>query len=141
MEKDKMVEKVCEKMCAVYYDDGGTCSLDGFLCHDDNHCARRQNAKELIDELFPEGSVVLTKEELVKTLESGYVYDTTKGNKINLIEMAREIERKETKREVLKKLNGFRFVMYDEFDDGHEVASWTCDEDDVKRFAKEIGAE
>ena len=46
-----------------------------------------------------EDQVVLTKEELVKTMESGYVYDTTRGNKINLIEMAREIERKKTAKE------------------------------------------
>lgn len=49
-------------------------------------------------------SVILTKEELVKTMESKYVYDTTRGNKINLIEMAREIERKETTTNFFKDL-------------------------------------
>ena len=52
-------------------------------------------------------SIILTKEELVKTMESGYVYDTTKGNKINLIEMAREIERKETAKEILNRINEY----------------------------------
>ena len=52
-------------------------------------------------------SVILTKEELVKTMESGYVYDTTRGNKINLIEMAREIERKETAKEILNRINEY----------------------------------
>lgn len=52
-------------------------------------------------------SVILTKEELVKTIESGYVYDTTRGNKINLIEMAREIERKETAKEILNRINEY----------------------------------
>lgn len=51
-----------------------------------------------------EGAVVLTKEELVKTMESGYVYDTTRGNKTNLIEMAREVERKETATNFFKDL-------------------------------------
>lgn len=53
---------------------------------------------------IPEDAVVLTKKELVKTMESGYVYDTTRGNKINLIEMAREIERKETAKVILNVL-------------------------------------
>lgn len=53
---------------------------------------------------LPEGAVVLTKEELVKTMESGYIYDSTRGNKINIIEMAREIERKETVKEFAEKL-------------------------------------
>lgn len=52
-------------------------------------------------------SIILTKEELVKTMESGYVYDTTRGNKINLIEMAREIERKETAKEILNRINEY----------------------------------
>ena len=52
-------------------------------------------------------SVILTKEELVKTMESGYVYNTTRGNKINLIEMARKIERKETAKEILNKINEY----------------------------------
>lgn len=52
-------------------------------------------------------SIILTKEELVKTMESGYVYDTTRGNKINIIEMAREIERKETAKEILNRINEY----------------------------------
>lgn len=52
-------------------------------------------------------SIISTKEELVKTMESGYVYDTTRGNKINLIEMARKIERKETAKEILNKINEY----------------------------------
>ena len=52
-------------------------------------------------------SIILTKEELVKTIERGYVYDTTRGNKINLIEMAREIERKETAKEILNRINEY----------------------------------
>jgi hypothetical protein len=87
MEKDKMVEKVCEKMCAVYYDDDGTCSLDGVLCRDDKQCVRRQNAKDLIDELFPEGAVVLTKEEI----KSGITY----------YDVVKDIIRKETAKEIL----------------------------------------
>lgn len=54
--------------------------------------------------ILPEGAMILTKEELVKTMESGYVYDTTSGDKINLIEMAREIEREETATEIFSKL-------------------------------------
>lgn len=54
--------------------------------------------------IIPEDVVVLTKEELVKTMESGYVYDTTRGNKINLIEMARKLERKETATNFFKDL-------------------------------------
>lgn len=53
---------------------------------------------------IPEGAVVLTKEELVKMMESGYVYDTTRGNKVNIIQMAREIERKETAKEIMQML-------------------------------------
>ena len=129
MERDKMIESVID-------------CIDGF-----DHKAFYSDfdvekcAKKIISNLFPDGSVVMTKEELVKTMESGYVYDTTKGNKINLIDMAQEQARNETKREVLKKLDGFRFVMYDDEDEEFEVASWTCGEDDVKRFAKEIGVE
>lgn len=51
---------------------------------------------------IPEGAAILTEEELVKTMESGYVYDTTRGNKVNIIEMARKIERKETVKEILQ---------------------------------------
>ena len=78
----------------------------------------------------PDGSVVLTKEEY---------YDLK-----NKVKWAKELGisadkiRKEKEMEILKKLNGFRFVMYDE---GYEVASWTCGEDEVKQFAKEIGVE
>lgn len=65
---------------------------------------------------IPEDAVVLTKEELVKTMESGYVYDTTRGNKINLIEMAREIERKETAKKILILLGkGFDEMKMTEF--------------------------
>lgn len=48
-------------------------------------------------------TALLTEEELVKTMESGYVYATTKGNKTNLIEMAREVERKETAKRIYEK--------------------------------------
>ena len=47
-----------------------------------------------------DGAVVLTKEELIKAVEEGYIYDTTKGNKINIIEMAIEIARKEVVKEI-----------------------------------------
>lgn len=56
---------------------------------------------------FDKDSIILTKEKLVKTMESGYVYDTTRGNKINLIEIAREIERKETAKEILNRINEY----------------------------------
>lgn len=56
---------------------------------------------------IPEGTLVMTKEEFVKTIESGYVYDTTRGNKINIIQMTREIERKETATEILNRINEY----------------------------------
>ena len=62
----------------------------------------------------PEDAVVLTKEELVKTMESGYVYDTTKGNKINLIEMTREIERKETAKRIYEKAKKKKYIDNDD---------------------------
>lgn len=109
----------------------------------------------------PDGAVVLTKEEYerLKALPEK-VHDEMdermkeeiaiekrmgedklerfENNMKNVLEIEKENVRKETETEILKKLNGFRFVMYDE---GYEVASWTCGEDEVKQFAKEIGAE
>lgn len=78
-------------------------------------------------------SIILTKEELVKTIESGYIYDTTRGNKINLIEMARKIERKETAKEVTKKLkNYFEDKLVDEF------GNITTDIDEIKGCIDEL---
>lgn len=66
MKKEKMIEKACYKMCEFYCHDDGTCSLNCKLCHDDKYCLRRQNAKDLIDEIFTDEVVVFTKEELEK---------------------------------------------------------------------------
>lgn len=81
--------------------------------------------------ILPDGAVVLKKEELVKATESGYVYDTTSGDKINIIEMAREIERKETAREILQ-------TLWDEIArDGDDDYARRM----IKNIAKENGVE
>lgn len=99
---------------------------------------RLYGAKALYEDNYrkiPEGAVVLTREELVSTMESGYVYDTTTDGKINIIEMAREIERKETAMEILN----------DIFSDIHRIEigsnQYILTEKDKKRIAKKFGAE
>ena len=106
MEREKMIEEIVSIM--------GEWAIENKMCWNSKH------AESLVKYLMgknvlkiPDNAVVLTKEELVKTMESGYVYDTTRGNKINLIEMAREIERKETAREIIKDLIGHRFAYYE----------------------------
>lgn len=105
MDREKAIEEMAmllckdmchKKVCAT----AGRCAL--------KNCIIREKAALLygfvvrqINSFIPCGAVVLTREELVKTMESGYVYNTTSGDKINLIEMAREIERKENAREIL----------------------------------------
>lgn len=97
-------------------------------------------AIRIVNSIITEGSVVLTKEEYERL--SSYISEERAREIFHEeTEKLKDAIRKKTEREILQKLKGFRFVMYDEFDDGHEVASWTCEEDDVKRFAKEIGAE
>lgn len=102
MEREKMIESVMD--CIDGFDHKAVYSdFDVEKC-----------AKKIISSLFPEGAVVLTKEEFVKTMESGYVYDTTKGNKINLIEMAREIERKETAKRIYEKAKKKKYIDNDD---------------------------
>lgn len=72
---------------------------------------------------------MIDKEELVKTIESGYVYDTTRGNKINLIEMAREIERKETAKKILNRINKYNLDY-----------NWDLKEE-FKKLCKDYGVE
>lgn len=116
MEREKMIEEIAKdihnaKRASDYhcYEDEYTdCKKCKLLKYAENKmCQDAYEACWLIDDGYqkvPEGAIVLTKEELVKTMENGYVYDTTSGNKINFIEMAREIERKETAKEILQTL-------------------------------------
>ena len=126
MEREKMIEEM-EKDLTDKLFKGGV----------------RQLAEDLVMLNYrkvPEGAVVLTKEEYER-LASYISEERAREIFHEETEKLKDAIRKKTKREIVQKLKGFRFVMYDEFDDGHEVASWTCDEDNVKRFAKEIGAE
>ena len=86
MEREKMIEEMV-KIIKKTYEKHGVFNPKWF-------------AEAICDKFFSYGAVVLTKEELVKAVEEGYIYDTTKGNKINLIEMARDVERKEVVKEI-----------------------------------------
>lgn len=96
--------------------------------------------------ILPDGARVLTKEELVKTMESGYVYDTTSGDKINLIEMAREIERKETASKIFSAIDKYSDKCFETVDNGvncepyqtfnyYKFFKW------IVKFAKRFGVE
>ena len=90
-------EKIVEEMVAVM----GEWAIENKMCWNSKHA--ESLSKTLIDNnirKIPDGVVVLTKEELIKAMEEGYIYDTTRGNKINLIEMAREQARKEVVKEI-----------------------------------------
>ena len=95
MEREKEIEEILTAL---------TDKCPSKKCADcENKCLGYGFAMQVYDigcRKIPDGAVVLTKEELVKAVEEGYIYDTTKGNKINIIEMAREIARKETAREI-----------------------------------------
>lgn len=124
MEKDKMIEELSKDIshiCDMQCEQRGCTNCTYYQFGD--KCVAVLVSETLTDKGYrkiPEGAVVLTQEELAKHDEE---------------------VREETKREVLKKLNGFRFAMYDEDEEECEIASWTCGEDDVKQFAKEIGVE
>lgn len=140
MERDKMIEEMTEnglcciacEMCDETLKNGkfvkAECLESGYT----NNCSiSRHVAEAFIDAGYrkvPDGAVVLTQEMAYQ-----YRKDLTK------VQYLKDEIRKETERDILKKLNGFRFVRYDEFDEDKEVASWTCDEEDVEKFAKEIG--
>lgn len=97
----------------------------------------RCNAEALYNancRIVPEGSVVLTKEKLIELNEKGFTFDTTTGDKINLIEMAREIERKEAAMEIFNKLLNLCY------DDNHPRGSIAAGE--IRYIAKlEYGVE
>lgn len=104
------------------------CSKCGFkqgCCNAYRHAEALYNAGY---RKIPEGALVMTKEELLKTMESRYVYDTTRGNKVNIIEMAREIERKETAKEILQEW-------------ADDNSSMGLDNTFVKNIAKKYGVE
>lgn len=90
------------------------CDFKQGMCNAYRHAEALYNAGY---RKIPEGTLVLTKEELVKTIESGYVYDTTSGNKINIIEMAREIARKESVKEFAEKLKKYLYNSYNLYED------------------------
>lgn len=102
-EREKMVEEMAKEIALIVEKEsqewaGSRKTLWGFY---------EDTAYAILDKCYrkvPDGARVLTKEELVKTMESGYVYDTTSGDKINLIKMAREIEREETAREIFNSI-------------------------------------
>ena len=58
MERDKMVETILNYMCPFFSD--GICRGE-IRCHDD--CIKKSFAKDAVNELIPEGAVVLTREE------------------------------------------------------------------------------
>lgn len=130
MEREKEIAK---ELCRHFIKTMGYDRLYCPHCSEENiPCGFATNIVKIVKKsIIPEGAVVVSKEEHRRYMQM--MYDWNAG-KIDFVENAR----KETAREILKKLNGFRFVMYDE---GYEVASWTCDEDNVKQFAKEIGVE
>lgn len=102
-------------------------------------------AERLIDVLIPEDTFILTKEELVKTMESGYVYDTTRGNKVNVIEMAREIERKEAVKEFAKNFENYLCDVNNDYctDDTVPEALYTSAEINnvIDKTLKDFGVE
>lgn len=167
MEKEKMIEEMTEnglcciacEMCDETLENGKFIKAECLESGHTNNCSISKHVAEaFIDAGYrkvPEGSVVLTKEEWERIQKELLDFDKfareisnirmqngepvpTEKTFLKYIGELKEQARNETKREVLKKLDGFRFVMYDE---GYEVASWTCGEDDVKQFAKEIGVE
>ena len=133
MEREKMIETILRYMCPFFSD--GMC-MGKILCNDD--CIKRSFAKDAINELIPDGAKVLTKEELVKTMESGYVYDTTSGDKINLIEMAREIEREETAMEILSELREFVENRKHRFDLECNAAEKTAKSYNEDEYGREV---
>lgn len=136
MEREKMIEEILYKFCERHgiedkcYDSGKKCA--------DMSCAIRLIATKIVNKYIPEGSVVLTKEELVKTMESGYVYDTTSGDKINIIEIAREIESKETAKEILSELREFVKNRKHRFDLECNAAEETAKSYNKDEYGKEV---
>lgn len=128
MEREKMIEEIEKVLQLEQIKIANTTEEFAKLQKDGiNRC----NAEALYNancRIVHDGAVVLTPEERDEEMKE---YNRDRAEREKQV-------RKETETEILKKLNGFRFVMYDE---GYEVASWTCGEDEVKQFAKEIGAE
>lgn len=91
----------------------------------------------IMDKMLARGKALKEENERIKEDLESLRNDLINAEcNLNHVTLQLEEESKRTATEILKKLNGFRFVMYDE---GYEVASWICGEDDVKQFAKEIG--
>lgn len=81
-------------------------------------------AIRIVNSIIPEGTVVLTREKLIELNEKGFPFDTTTGGKINLIEMAREIERKEAAKQSCDDLIK---IIKNNTDLNASVFGWTTD--------------
>ena len=118
--KENSQEQIEEMAKVIHFNYWGICAKDS--CADCPHnvlniCKDKIIAEKLYNKLFPEGSVVLSKEEYQNDFNSQF----NKGY---------EIARKETAREILKEL-------YEQIDE--KTPKWV--ETQIKMKAKQFGVE
>lgn len=105
MEREKMIETILRYMCPFFSD--GICRGE-IRCHDD--CIKRSFAKDAVNELIPDGAVVLTKEELEKMDNRKNYGDVVDTLFFRIRVLKREHEnrleqiRKDTAREIFNKV-------------------------------------
>jgi hypothetical protein len=119
-DKEKQIDEMAR---IIHFDYWGACGMDS--CSDCPHsalniCKDKIIAERLYNKLFPEGSVVLSREEYEKLCHLAYFgYEDVK-----------EQARKETAREILQEL----YVQIDE-----KTPKWV--ETQIKMKAKQFGVE
>lgn len=93
MEREKMIETILHYMCPFFSD--GMCRGE-ILCND--NCVKRSFAKDAVNELIPDGAVVLTREEC----DNKVILDEDHFQRV--LDNERENARKETAREIYREL-------------------------------------
>ena len=106
MEREKMIETILHYMCPFFSD--GICRGE-IRCHSD--CIKRSFAEDAVNELIPDGAVVLTREELETTDK---IPQKIKEFYKWFIEIEKEQTSKETAREIFKRLCNVEYSIYDD---------------------------
>lgn len=99
-------EKEIEKIARVICDNG---AVDCFCPEEERAaCAAYNKARDILNELIPEGAVVLTREELDKL----HIFDDEMFERI--LDNEREMGRKEMAKETYKRLCNVEYSIYDD---------------------------
>lgn len=106
MDREEMIEKIARIICEHQ-------TIDDCSCPDPQRvaCTAYNKAKDILTSIIPDGAVVLTREEMETTDK---IPQKIKGFYKWFIEIEKEQSRKETVREIFKRICNVEYSIYDD---------------------------